>query len=123
MMVGAGHHRREAGTANRFGYALIVRRHGDRTAIGFASPFGNVNNHRFAADIGERFARQPHGGHSGGNEDERAHRFGCRVRKECQKVSNGATLYVLHTESKRPSFRAKSRRRMTGATLHEPGLG
>ena len=41
----------------------------------------------------------------------------------CQKVSNRAPLYVLHRQSKRPSFRANSRRDLSARHCMISGIG
>ena len=72
-MVGARHHGGEAGIGNSPENPVVVGRHGDRAAIGLARPFGDMDDHRLAANIGERLARQPSGCHPGGDEYEWAH--------------------------------------------------
>ena len=70
-MVAARHHRPAARGLDRRGDARVVGRHHDRADVGFDRPAPDVDDHRLAADVGERLARQAGRSHACGNENDR----------------------------------------------------
>src|SRR5690606_35256658 len=107
-------HGLESGGANRFSDVLAVG--GDRDAAdrGTYRPFGNVNDHRPAANVGQRLAWKAGGAHAGGNENQCVHgaTASSALTQQLRPVWEGvkksqacSPLYVLQQFCKRPSFR------------------
>ncbi|MNL85492.1 hypothetical protein D3C87_2138200 [compost metagenome] len=69
-MIDPGHDRFETGVAHDIEHGLVVDGDDDASDIGLRRPPGNLDDHRQAADIGERFARQTCGSHARRNEHD-----------------------------------------------------
>ncbi len=68
-----GQHRDAARRAHRVGDLRIAAGHGDRADIRLPPAVQHMHDHRPAMDVGQRLARQPRGGHAGGNDDDWVH--------------------------------------------------
>ena len=80
-VIGAGHHGATAGLLDAGRDCLRIGRDHDRAKLRGLRPPHDVNDHRFARDIGERLAGEPVRSHAGRNENENVgHRSALAVR-------------------------------------------
>ena len=68
-MIEPRHDRFAPAGRDRIGDARIIGRDPNGPDIGLHRAPPDVDDHRLAMDVGERFARQARGGHAGGNND------------------------------------------------------
>ena len=69
-MIRGGHHRAPAGFLHSRGDVGRIGGNYDRAEFGFLRTPHDVNDHRFAGDVGERLAGQSGRGHAGGDQNE-----------------------------------------------------
>ena len=69
-MIGPGHDGQPTGPANSLGDLGGVGRHQHGAEFRLHGPAPNVNDHRLAADVGERLTGQPRRPHAGRNKDQ-----------------------------------------------------
>ena len=80
-VIGPGHHGATTGLLDTGRDCLRIGCDHDRAKLGGLRPPHDVNDHRFARDIGERLARKPLRSHAGWNENENVgHRSALAVR-------------------------------------------
>ncbi len=71
-MILAGHDDLEAGCDNGVEDLLVIDRDDDPADRRFPGAQGHLNDHRQAANIGERLARKAGGRHAGGDQNQHA---------------------------------------------------
>ena len=92
-VIGPGQRRPAAGGRHRLDDALIVGGDQHRPDVGLDRAAPNMDDHRFAPDVGERLAGQPRRAHAGGDENDRIGHGG--YEKRAQKLGSAPRLYVL----------------------------
>ena len=108
-VMGAGHHGFAADGSDRRGNRVIVGGHHDTADVRLDRAAPDMDDHRLAADVGERFARQTRRGHAGGDQNQRfGHRLGW------QKASHSCAYTGCGAARKACSFRPANRGQRNG---------